>query len=692
MAVCKYCGGEISDTAKVCRHCGKRVADIGPKTNGPLSKGPNQRTCPSCGNFISSADTTCRICGAKLSSTDWEQLVNVRNETVFRENQQIGINMGTQFEFINDCVTWRLFPGQIAVKFNGNDLDHFTAAKGIVVQAGTIAMFFDQGEYIGILPPGKHLFKKDAVGSTRTVKPSKPGSSILAFLSGIKKEVSGKIAGFFKKKKTSSNNNSTSKKRSFEVSVVLVRDSEFPLLFEFPNMSTKSIRSNVGLHIMAEISDVEGFYINQLMDKSFVAFDSFSKSIEPFVKAVVAKSLSSYTPTEIAENYSVLDELFVDLNLEIEKYCDYLTITKLVSITADNAELEKIRRMKEEQFIAEETLEQTKERYDFLNRAKKAEYQHELDMARTDADFEALRDKIDEDHLITADKKEEFLMLLKAEKVMREAKSQDNVDEVLNKYAANGLIREDRIAQLKQMISHQSSMAEERNRQELAGLRNVGEEEDLRAKLNRQRMQAAYEDERRKAEFDFDKEEREHQIEMLRKMQSVKQEELEAEHKRTIASRNLELVHQEEMAKLYQDMTAEQILAANPGITPEAAAAMAEKFKADRENSNKDELKETILSQQAMNMQLMQQMMQTMQGISSDRIKSKDAEIENVRKEAAKSQENFVDGVNNAVKSVAGSYKVTNDTSSQKMTTCPNCGASVPEGFKFCGSCGAKLK
>ena len=687
MAVCKYCGGEISDTAKVCRHCGKRVADIGLKSNGPVSKGPNQRTCPSCGNFVSSADSTCRICGAKLSSTDWEQLVNVRNETVFREDQQIGINMGTQFEFINDCVTWRLFPGQIAVKFNGNDLDHFVSAKGIVVQAGTIAMFFDQGEYIGILPPGKHLFKKDAVGSTRTVKPSKPGSSILGFLSSIKKEVTGKISGFFKKKKTTSNNNnSTSKKRTFEVSVVLVRDSEFPLLFDFPNMSTKSIRSNVGLHLMAEISDVESFYINQLMDKSFVAFDSFSKSIEPFVKAVLAKSLSSYSPTEIAENYSVLDEIFVDLNLEIEKYCDYLTITKLVSITADNEEIEKIRRMREELYIAEETLEQTKERYDFLNKAKQAEYQNELDMARTDVDFEALRDKIDEDHLITADKKEEFLMLLKAEKVMREAKSQDNVDEVLNKYAANGLIREDRIAQLKQMIGHQSSMAEERNRQELAGLRNVGEEEDLRAKLNRQRMQAAYEDERRKTEFDFEKQERLFQFELMSKMQEQK----DAESDRKMREKHQDHMHEEAMRRIGSEMTPEQILAMSG--TPEAAAAMAEKFKADRENSNKDEMKETILSQQAMNMQLMQQMMQAMQGMSADKIRSKDAEIENVRKEAAKSQENFVDGVNNAVKSVAGSYKVTNDTSSPKMTACPYCGAPVPEGFKFCGSCGAKLK
>lgn len=739
MAVCKNCGKEISDTAKVCRFCGTKVGGAVIKGEVPVQKGANERTCPSCGKQVPATANVCRYCGTKLTQMDWERVVNSRNETVFRENQQIEINMETQFEFVNDCVTWNLLPGQIAVRFNGNDLDRFTAAKGIIVQAGTTALFFDQGEYIGMLPPGKHLFKKDTAGNTRTERPQKPGSAFRQFITGIKEGVSGFMSRLFRrKKKDDPNKPSTSKKRTYEVSVVLVRDSEFPLLFNFTDIPTKGIRCEVGLHIVAEICDVEQFYVNQLMDRKFIAYDSFSRSVEPMIRNITSRILSSVSVDEVENNTELNLELLTALQNEVSVIYPYLDITKIITLTASNAEMEKIRRLKEELYVAEAELVQTQARYDFLNRLQKAELQQELTQARTKVDFEALFNKVNEDHLINEDKKAEFLMLLEAEKTIREARSKDNVESTLQQFVKNGIIREDEIATLRREIGHRVALTNLANDQEIAGIRLDWElatgKKKQEAELESRRLNDTYRDERRKVEHDFERQERDEQFEDLRRAQALRQEREEAEHKRDMEiaesirrhERDMQgdqFKHEEtlkrdqygheeamqqdmnrtkiEMGNIYAGMTAEQILAANPDISPEAAKAFAARFSAEAERNSKEELKQTILEQQAMNMQLMQQMMQTMQGMATGQVNAKQAELDRARADARAEQERFSSGVNNAVKSVAGSYKITNEapqnngrsgqSGAKTVNRCPECGAENPEDSLFCESCGAKL-
>ena len=78
----------------------------------------------------------------------------------------------------------------------------------------------------------------------------------------------------------------------------------------------------------------------------------------------------------------------------------------------------------------------------------------------------------------------------------------------------------------------------------------------------------------------------------MKQAQAIRQEREDAEHKRKMeeeaAARSHEITltqmeqkHQEEMRRMFQNMSAEQIMAANPDITPEAAAALAEKFKSE---------------------------------------------------------------------------------------------------------------
>ena len=53
----------------------------------------------------------------------------------------------------------------------------------------------------------------------------------------------------------------------------------------------------------------------------------------------------------------------------------------------------------------------------------------------------------------------------------------------------------------------------------------------------------------------------------------IRNEREQAEHERQMEANAQKIQHEEEMRRMFQNMTAEQIVAANPDITPEAAAA-----------------------------------------------------------------------------------------------------------------------
>lgn len=62
MKTCKYCGGEILDTAKKCKHCGEWVENT-------LTKAEEENQtqyCPYCGETILATAIKCKHCGEKL--------------------------------------------------------------------------------------------------------------------------------------------------------------------------------------------------------------------------------------------------------------------------------------------------------------------------------------------------------------------------------------------------------------------------------------------------------------------------------------------------------------------------------------------------------------------------------------------------------------------------------------------------
>lgn len=623
------------------------------------------KTCPNCGKELKDEAKFCGACGYKLTVT---------------------ADISKQASFIQ----WNILPGQLALKIDSKEIASYGRVKGVAIQQGLRALVFVNGKITAELEAGSYEFKEfpDVKISNGTDEEAKKENKITTFFNNLK--------NFFR-------NKPALPQKVQNVSIVLVRSVEFPLVFSLKDTATMGIRSEVGLHLLCKISNINEFYTSMLLDKPFVCFETLKNNLEPVVRTALNSCLASVAPDNVAQ---AADSVLASLQNQIGQIYSFVQLTKIISLTAQNEELENIRRMQEELYISELELVELTKRNAFLNRMQDENNAQSLREARSQTDFQAALDKIDQDRELNDDERLKFSQMLEAQRLIREAKTQDEVDAAMAVFQKSEMLREEELDNVRAQVE-QNAALRDLNYEQALNLATLANEKELDHQnllweieignkrlendITRDRMRAEFEDERRRKEIEMDKEEQLTQLELLRQAQAIRNEREDADHKRQMETEAQKIQHEEEMNRMFQNMTAEQIVAANPNITPEAAAAMAEKFKAQAAAAANDKTAEMAMKQSADLQAFMKEQMQMMRDMAVAGMGMNAQNQQNIMASKEAEMNRFVSGVNNAVNSVSGALKNPNTVVQKSGEVCPSCGTPHEPGAIFCENCGASL-
>ena len=661
------------------------------------------KLCTNCKKEISDNAKFCGYCRAKQDNSEF--VIRDANSATDAEVKEIDNQHG--------FITWRILPGQLAVKIDEKEIAQYGAVRGLYVAPGTKALFFVNGKYAAMLDSGRYSFnelKDHNEGET-----SEKATGVLGFLRNAASHIANGVSALF-----------GGLGRQF-YSVVLCKGTEFPLVYELNHIQTEKVCCDIGLHFLCRITNIHDFTENLLTDTKFVTLESVSAHLHPVVQATVKKVLANADMQRINEAPELTDQLQAAIAESVQEVYPYILPVRIISVTANNEDLDNIRALKEELYVAEQELQQTQLRNDFLNKLQNEEYRNSLQQARSKVEFQALVNEVEQEAMLNEDKKEQFVLMLMAEQQIRRAKTQEEVNVALHQLQQSQMLREEEIQVLKEQIDHRATMVRVGRDQEIAmaNLENgqllamatlqntiAIDNEKLRWEMEignkrfenqlwRRQKEDEYEQEKRRADFDFQKQQMAHQLEILQQAQDIRNAREDAEHRRRMEEKQAEYQSAQEMARIMSAMTFEQIMAVNPNISPDAANALAEKFKAEAAMANSEKYDAMNQSHSQDMKDILQEMMalareamQTQNQTNAERLKDKQEELERVKAMSEHSADRVLDSVKTTVSTVGGHSHVIAPVGSMRTATtiaCPSCGTLNVKGGMFCQECGSDL-
>jgi hypothetical protein len=560
----------------------------------------------------------------------------------------------------------------------------------------------------------------------------------------------------------------------FSVTLKLDKSFMLPISLEGQYaIKTKVLDTNVGFEAYFKIDDFKKFAEHYLGDKEKVTYSDIANEIRPIIKASIQSILQDVDLNSTSLSEDLVQKIKDKITLDTNNSFFGVILEKVITISTNNEALDRIRKKEGELAVSEKELDLLARTQEFRNRLTNQNNSQALIDARTERDQSFELGKINNDGLLNEDELEKFRMVLSRERRIREASNDEEIRAALIDIEKTGLLKDEDLENLKRSIAERSEDHDtarfhsielmqlnntlEIDRKNLEWEYEIGDKRiQLEIDRRRKQLQAEigfseleieqwkkvddYEDSKfyqelkrnrtaaetqidlnakaRESEIDLDNKEMDAQLARLARVKEMEMAEKKLEHEQAIAAEKQRLdqeVNLKEidvkMAEQYKGMSFEQIMAANPNISPAAAEALAKKFEADAAASssstaaadakeNQAKMEAFMQKQMEMQMQMMNKMMDTSATMSGNLLQTQQQQaqkteqrLERTEDRLDNTQDKSLDYTtrNNAIDAVVSNNNK-NQAPPPGYVKCMGCSTvENTVGTKYCFNCGREL-
>ena len=651
---CTKCGSPC--TGKFCGKCGTSF----PKNEAPVIA--PSLLCAECKTENEPTAKFCGKCGTKMgvSATSPISISNAGSSTS------------------EGFVSWNFLPGEIARRLSNAELTEVAVggARGYIIAEGQRALIYSNGQLIAESGPGRYLTLDPETERKIEAVHTKREGGVMGALSSAGAAIARFIFGSSEKEKEENKPQRYSEVRrklvaGHELAVTLVRSAPFITRHSFKQVRTKGLSSDIALSLRVVVGDIKAFHGELLADKQVVtqsALETYLLSADGQAGGqldAILDLLESYTVEELQSSEQIRNTLTAKLQ---QLSPSSIKVLSVIRITAVREELEQIRRESEANLLAEKELGNLIDTNRICNRFQLESNRRAVEEARNDEELNAAMQSINSDGLL---REEQAFILLRD----IQERSQDHS---LTRGQAV------RIVQAKHELDYQKE-------------RLVFEEQIVSRQLeiNRQRqaLEAAHALDMERNRRNFERDQDSQDLDVLSKLQSVKDQQQQRDHERALAAARQSSSAQLDMIKQFAGMTAEQIMVANPHLTSEQAAAMAEIAKSKAELSKQDDRVDLMREMQKQQQDLVGKFLGSMGDAMSTMGAAKDAELKRTIQSSDKSEDRMMRVVNTTVSSVSrpgGQGRARQDGGKDVGGSkhCSGCNSPIAVGLRFCAECG----
>ena len=516
-AVCSKCGNPLKPGQKFCMKCGTPVASA-PKQTQSNDKGWFTDGVRAVANAVTGGALNRDIAREQqqavrqqeradqgiieeaqqgLQAAERAQLNAEREAEQARNRRNQEAIDGV--DVVRGRAIWSIQPGQIARKISERELEEIEKLKGVIVQEGCQAIIFANGELVATLSAGAYQFFKSVEEEKAAIKAAiekaekeldekerkareqrrqqEPTFRELGVVGEIGR--AGRWVGrlIFGEKKDEKKEKIERRKLDYArilsqatqspiLSVYIVSERHITLTFAGSTESdghlafmpykipTKIVDVNIGVSLQLRINDILQFATNYLADKNVATTMQFEQMLAPSIENTLRQMLRNldYEASGLPE--PVLNNLKIRIQQTINEQLFGIQCERVLQITDSSADFERFRAVERELYCSEQELGFLQRTGEFRNRLAQETNKQTIDKATSEEELRYALQQLNRDQLLHDDEMEQFVLLLNAQKRLRQAKSQEEEYEALIDIKKSRLVKDDELAALEDALAH----------------------------------------------------------------------------------------------------------------------------------------------------------------------------------------------------------------------------------------------